>query len=442
MSQGQTTLVELSEALQDFAASPRFNFLKTLQVGRFVESAPLSLGILGEFTFEKLVELGTKKIAKLKWLSKEQEALLITLLRALGEEDGGELFQPPSPISPAVRESTEEADQEDSSEELLSSAQVEIDLRNRLQAVRRSPDFETLRFRSLGQFWDPSWPRAPFEESFTLEQLTELDMSTLFRKRTMTSSRIRYMTKALDRALGPDEGDGKEESRAAHVVADSLLEEPTSHLPAQPAATSISVSWRQPPTRAGSVEAAVLEYFLDACSVAHASSHPLERALSALPPYLSGDQFISLLDSGPLDKAIGIAVRKWLVHADTQGSARALSLMLQGLGISLNALAEMFAGESFRGATALIGLQAYARILGAEEVSISGSVCKGVWSLNPELLRVVVGRLGSSRGQRAIDTLNRLVPVMDPILHKWLCSVLQPQKRKRSPRKVSRTRKR
>jgi hypothetical protein len=104
MSQGQTTLVELSEALQQFASSPRFNFLKTLQVGRFVGTAPISLGILGEFTFEKLVELGTKKIAKLKWLNKEQESLLVTLLQALGDGEAGDLFSPPPPISPRIRE--------------------------------------------------------------------------------------------------------------------------------------------------------------------------------------------------------------------------------------------------------------------------------------------------------------------------------------------------
>jgi hypothetical protein len=441
MSQGQTTLVELSEALQQFASSPRFNFLKTLQVGRFVGTAPISLGILGEFTFEKLVELGTKKIAKLKWLNKEQESLLVTLLQALGDGEAGDLFSPPPPISPRIRERVEEAQEQDAPEEIVSSVQLEIDLRDRLQELKNDPRFESLRFRSLGQFWDSSWPRAPFEESFTLEQLIELDMSTLFRKRTMSSSRIMYMTKALGRALQGGREASRDEPRTPQPVVNPPVQQLSSNSASEVSAELVEVSWREAATRGGAVELAVLEYFLESCSLARSSSRPLESALATLPSYLSGDQFLSVLDAGPLDDDIVEAVGRWIASSHVESSVKALSMMLQGPGVSLSTVVEVFFGETFRGANARIGAQVVARILGAQEVSIAGRVCGAVWSLNPELIRIIVKHIEESRTLCAGDSLRSILPAMDPILQTWLYGILKTSKGKKSPRKMSRTRK-
>ena len=443
MSQGQTTLVELSEALQHFSASPRFNFLKTLQVGRFIGSAPVSLGILGEFTFEKLVELGTRKIAKLKWLNKEQESLLVTLLEALSKGDSGELFCPPPPVSPQVRETADDPALPEHSEEILSSVQVEIDFRERLQGLKGHPDFEDLRFRSLGSFWDPQWPRAPFEESFTLEQLIELDMSTLFRKRTMTSSRISFMTKALDRAL-----QRKEDSLAPASAAPQPTEEPISRhsSPALSvdsyASASKAVAWRATATSTSPHELVVLESFLEACGNARGSSRPLERALSELPEYLSGDEFLMLLDSNALDASVHAAVGRWLESSTAEQPTKALAIMLQGPGVDLSAIVELFMSESIRGAHALLAAHVVVRALGAREVSVSNIVCKGVWSLNPDALGFIVKRVRGSRSSGVGESLKSICPVLDPILQAWLYGIVQPSKRKKSPRKVSRTRKR
>jgi hypothetical protein len=438
MSQGAATLVELSEALQHFAASPRFNFLKTLQVGRFIGSAPLSLGILGEFTFEKLVELGTKKIAKLKWLNKDQEALLVTLLVALSEGDSGELFCPPPPISSQIREAAGEADPDECSEEVLSSVQVEIDLRDRLQALKGHPDFETLRYRSLGSFWEPEWPRAPFEESFTLDQLIELDMSTLFRKRTMTSSRIRYMTKALDRALGREEESPVHKSTGVQPVV-----EPTVQLAyAAPSVDPRASTWRAYATSPSPHESVVLDSFLTACGNARGSSLPLERALSELPAYLSGDEFLLLLDSKALDVNARKMASSWLAASNVERATKPITIMLQGPGVALSSIAELFMGESFRGAHALLAAQVIARILGAQELSISDSACKGVWSLNPDLVDAIVKYVRGTRSSKVRDSLKAICPVLDPILQSWLYDIVQPSKRKKSPRKASRNRKR
>lgn len=443
MSQGQTTLVELSEALQHFAASPRFNFLKTLQVGRFIGSAPISLGILGEFTFEKLVELGTKKIAKLKWLNREQECLLVTLLDALSEGDSGELFCPPPPISPQIPETADDPGVQEYSEEVLSSVQVEIDLRDRLHALKRHTDFESLRVRSLGHFWDPTWPRAPFEESFTLEQLIELDMSTLFRKRTMTSSRIRYMTKALDRALGRKDEPLVPESIGTHAIMGPTAR----HTPPTPVVSSLAPSsnaldWRTHATSPSPHESVVLESFLEACGNARGSSRPLERALSELPGYLSGDDFLILLDTEPLNASVRAAVRGWLNSPAVEQAAKPLAIMLQGPGVGLPTIAELFTSESFPGASALLAAHVVVRILGAREVSVSNSVCKGVWSLNPDAVGFIVGHLRGTQSSSVRDSLRAICPALDPILQTWLYGVVQPLKRKKSPRKVSRNRKR
>src|SRR5687768_3519696 len=88
-------LQELSSALQEFAGSTRFNFLKTLQVGRFMKEPAVPLGVVSEFTFEKLVELGTKKLTKLKWLNRAQEEQLVNLLKALTRGDPITAAPPP-----------------------------------------------------------------------------------------------------------------------------------------------------------------------------------------------------------------------------------------------------------------------------------------------------------------------------------------------------------
>lgn len=443
MSQGQTTLVELGEALQHFAASPRFNFLKTLQVGRFIGSGPISLGILGEFTFEKLVELGTKKIAKLKWLNREQESLLVTLLEALSDGDSGELFCPAPPISPQIPEAADDPGVPEYTEEVLSSVQVEIDLRDRLQTLKGHPDFESLRLRSLGYFWDPTWPRAPFEESFTLEQLIDLDMSTLFRKRTMTSSRIRYMTKALDRALGRKEESPVSQSTGLRPTMESTAQHsPPTPLMSSHTPISNAPDWRAHATSPSPHESVVLESFLEACSNARGSSKPLERALSELPGYLSGDEFLILLDSKPLDTSVRAVVRRWLSSPAAEQATRPLAIMLQGPGVGLSAIAELFMSESFRGAYALLAAHVVVRIVGAREVSVSNSVCKGVWSLNPDAVGFIVEHLRGARSSSVRDSLRSVCPVLDPILQTWLYGIVQPSKRKKSPRKVSRTRKR
>ncbi len=438
MSQGQTTLVELSEALQHFSASPRFNFLKTLQVGRFIGSAPLSLGILGEFTFEKLVELGTKKIAKLKWLNREQESLLVTLLKALSEGDSGQLFCPPPPISPQIRGVADEPESLEDSEEILSSVQVEIDLRERLQALKGHPDFESLRIRSLGYFWDPAWPRAPFEESFTLEQLMELDMSTLFRKRTMTSSRIRYMTKALDRALGRKEEPLVFESRGLRAAEEQIDRTAA----AVQSMSSHSLAWREYAISPSPHESVLLESFLGSCSNSHSSSLPLERALAELPTYLSGDEFLALLGTGTLESALRKAIGQWLASPNIELIIKQIALILQGPGVALRVIAEMFMGERFQGAQALLAAHVVVRMLGAREVSLSNAVCKGVWSLNPDIVEVLVKQVRGTRRSSVRDSLKSICPVLDPILQTWLYGAMQPSKRKKSPRKVSRIRKR
>lgn len=434
MNEQQATLVELSEALQNFAASPRFGFLKTLQVGRFVGSAPTSLGILGEFTFEKLVELGTKKIAKLRWLTKEQELLLITLLHALSDGDAGELFSPPPPIRPAVQAGPDRTGQEDGAEEVVSSVQVEIDLRERLQSLKGSPEFHRLRHCVLGQFWDPGWPRAPFEESFTLEQLTDLDMSILFRKRTMSSSRILYMTKALDRALGSTESVSNQPATSQAYLGESpTLAKVPSHEVARPGVPQ----WRAPAVNPGPIELAVLQHLLEACSRANSSSKPLERVLAMLPQYLTGDQVLSLLSTDPLDKQIDVASIDWRAISDMQDALRPLYLMLQGPGVSLSTLTDIFTGDCFDGANALLGVQLVVRMLGAEQVSIGTSSCQGVWSLNPEALRVLVSHMRAVRQGSSKNALKAILPEIDPVLRSWLHDLLQPGQAKRPKKKNS-----
>ena len=80
---------------------------------------------------------------------------------------------------------------------------VEADLRisEALNALKNSPRFESLKKRRLGEFWLPEWPRAPFEEDFTFQFASEIDVDMLLKKRSFNGLKIDAFIQAIHRAV-------------------------------------------------------------------------------------------------------------------------------------------------------------------------------------------------------------------------------------------------
>jgi hypothetical protein len=204
-------IFELSRVLHEFAASGRYAFLKTLQVGRFLDPGGQSLGVVAELTFEKLIELGSKKLAKLRWLSPAQTESLVKLLRTLATETPGQEIPPL--ISPTIsrggpqpREASAAPESEDRGVRvddvvIYGSVEAENRLRDTLKSLKSSAAFEQVADLPLSKFWKPEWVRSPFEEALTVRQLGEIDIANILKKRTMNLRRIAAMIAALEATL-------------------------------------------------------------------------------------------------------------------------------------------------------------------------------------------------------------------------------------------------
>jgi hypothetical protein len=449
-------LADLSQALRRFAASPRYGFVKTLQVGRLVGAEGNPLGVVNELTFEKLVELGTKRIAKLGWLSRQQELLLVQVLDAFSDSESGAVVgdsaEPPPTILSSDSSGDSSGEQCFADEPVVSSVQLELDLRERLQQLQRHPHQAQLAMRQLGEFWDPGWLRAPFEESFTLGQLAHFDLANLLRKRTVSSDRLRCIVKALDRALS--------ETPAAQPLAPTAPALPLTATAAQPRPPHGSVPLRRGPVSPTTAvtewvhaarpvlpyHEALLEFFAQACLTAAASAHPLACSVARLPELLSARQLLPLLQGLPGDEVTYQQLQAWRSEATVAHSLQGAALILQGPAVPLMALASALFDGAFEGAAARLAAQIVVLALGASQPHVQGRACQGTFSLNPELLAALVERALEKQPRRLTKELlskelARLCPALEAEVHQWLCEVVvappisrPPVRKRRMPR--------
>jgi len=220
MSQQTSTLnKQLQEALSLFSHSARFPLLKTVQVGRLMPEGSQLLGDLAELTFEQLVERVEIATDTNVSINQESEQALLHLLSALSE-DGGESSQlaPDEDISVVIPDSFTSIDIPTLDDDLkrlseipnedepptdvpVGSVPLELALRANLTKITAHDKYNLVKQRRVGDFWDPKWTPAPFEESITIEQLAGLDLATLFKKRMVTDTRVQSILRALNRVL-------------------------------------------------------------------------------------------------------------------------------------------------------------------------------------------------------------------------------------------------
>jgi hypothetical protein len=78
---------------------------------------------------------------------------------------------------------------------------TELILQGLIDALRVSPRLTQHEHRRLGEFWEEHWPRAPFEETFTLRQLSQLEAYVLLKKRSVTDKKAHFIHLAVKKAL-------------------------------------------------------------------------------------------------------------------------------------------------------------------------------------------------------------------------------------------------
>jgi len=194
-------LGELEEAVSRLAESPRFDFLKNLIVAEFTDSRKATP--LGGITFGDLrdrlrtTESLGEDIAQLSPADHQKLLKTISELGGLGAPE-------PSPSAPESQPLPAPERPPRSEPPILSSVEAERRLTDAISALKSAPNFHLIKFSRLGDFWQEGWPRAPFEEALTLQQITEMKVAVMLEKRSFGPTKILNFVRALERAVGGD----------------------------------------------------------------------------------------------------------------------------------------------------------------------------------------------------------------------------------------------
>lgn len=424
----------LSEAIQAFAATPRYQFLRALQVGRFLSPDEEGVGVVSELTFEKLVELGSTKIAKLRWLSEPQEARLVALLSALSDEEVTpnpleKLITPPPRPSPLSSNYTPE------DEEGLSSAEVENRLRETLLKLSSHKKFNLVAHMPLSSFWSEDWPRAPFEEAMSLEQLCGMDLALLWKKRTTTSRRIDRMARAAQTALDQIEsklGGSDEEETPVSVAEPQNIPEKRklSVVPQQSRTVSrstVEVSalrhrWMEEAIELQPLERVGIRKFLEVCFQPDVKNDQIGSILRIAIETISLADFISVLSPDWNIESSTAAIRLFSAIPEVQENSTAIRLVLQGPGVHISALRKLSPVLEHDPEVGDLALMAVVKMLGAREISVRGEVCSKVYSLNPGLLETVLTAITDFDKKEPMKTVSQYLPNLDQHLSSWFTS--------------------
>ena len=408
---------ELQAALEEFASSPRFNFLKTIQVGPLLGDDASTLGPLAEITFEQLVASADQQFSALRALDDSQERLLITVLHALAEGEGAE--SPDGGVESGGE--VDAAASEEPSETTFNSVQCELEVRDRVVHLKAHPELARVAHVTLGTFWSAESPRAPFEESLTIRQFLSLDLGVLAKKRSMTSLRMRALARALEgatRHLG-----GVDESPSIEAVA--------------PVQTRCSDPVREPVARhkwhgyAGAsspIEMALIECVVHASSDAERNAMTVLGALHHFCSVFTPADFLRIMGSAPLTVPAQRKLAAWANSGALREVVPSILLALQGPGTHISRIARLLQGHNSPGAVFAIAGTLIARGLGASQVCVGGAVCPDVWTCNPGLITLIARQMQVERKQSWATTLSTYCPEMDPFLQSWLHGVSSPTK--------------
>jgi hypothetical protein len=406
---------ELSRALEAFVSSSRYGFLKGLQIGKLIGADADSLGSIADLTFEGLLEMGTEH---LQALSVVQKRVLISTLFALGEGDFAA-----APDALAV----------DSEGVVISSVQAENALRERLQALQSHPNFAKNKLRKLGDFWDSSWPSAPFEEAFTLSQLVAVDLSTLQKKRAVLPTRIVLITKAVERVLeiisASDEAAGPQARTSGTLnQTQAMLQRPIT-LPVEEPRLH---PWMSELAKLTIFEAAFLEYVLEQPAKLVERGASKVALVGSLATVFSASEVISLAQGKEPSKPLTKKLKGWLASYEDQSEVTMLQEALQGPGLHVERISALLTLSDWPPSFGRLVSIVFLRAVGAQPITFNKQQCTEVFSLNPALAELLVSGLkGSTKTPAALSNLLKVAcPAMDPFLHSWLCEAVKSSKRR------------
>lgn len=413
---------ELCQALRNFAASPRFGFLKSLQVGPILGDDAKSLGAVSQMTFEELVASIENHESDLHQLNDGQERLLTAVVVALCEGDVAESREP----SFDVAEEGHDDEGDEAAHSTFNSVQCEVELREQIGKMKGHPDLVRVKNTTVGTFWAEGVPRAPFEESLTIGQLLGLDLGVLAKKRSMTSMRMKALALALENALHSLE---QVESLAQERQQPDPPTTPRSRPSERQRANASRHKWSGHFDTCSPSEAALVESVMRACSDEPTDAENVYGALHHFCSVFSVSDFLSIMRGAPLASPTQRKLGAWAHSSALRRFVPLVQMMLQGPGTHINRVAGVFNETGHASAVYGIVSTLVVRGIGGSLVSLLDVSCPDVWTRNPKLVALIAREARSYPKVSVSQALLEVCPDMDPFLHAWLQGIASPQRK-------------
>jgi hypothetical protein len=243
-----------------------------------------------------------------------------------------------------------------------------------------------------------------------------MDITVLFKKRTVNDHRVYLICCALERAL---------QSLSIPVI-DAAVSAPEEIRCAEfpqavpPVSQSDTFQWRVSDSRIASVKKAIVE--LTALAAQRQQDLAVNQLLCAVMHNFSPEEFIQIVVGEELSVALGKRIRQVVDEIFSVERCQLLAVLLQGPGVHITSVAHMLSSAaSSEGAVVELLAVLVARGLGAQPVHYKDAICEGFWTLNVDLVAHLIGEAQKapkkpSRGQGD----NPPVAALDPILLDWI----------------------
>jgi len=414
---------DIAAALTRFSTSPRFDFFRNLFVSEFTAARSKDSPVAG-LTFgaleERLMDSGSlgDEVAALD--SVDQHTLLRRIIELGGESTAP--LPPPPETTPAEAPPPPRFAQIE--KPVLSSVEAEKKLTEALAALRSSPRFSTVRLSRLGDFWDGSWPRAPFEEALTLQQVADMKVQAMLEKRSFGPAKIVHVIKAIERAIGstPQASSTNRSDAAA-----------PSRQPLHSSRSSPAPRWNVESERLPGHALATLRYLESFSESVDAERNPVVKLLSRLPETLTAreaavswfrqesdnDIVAGLMHMAPAAAADAYEAGNRKIRAlflDLAPSeSRSWELALHGAGVTLKALLGVYPDGGAPRETLTAAAKMILGALGAKHPFVFGRTLGDYYTRAPEAAELILKRLISAL-PLADDQLRRELQILLPFM--------------------------
>lgn len=282
---------ELDQIFSRIRALPAFEMLGNLPVSHFLSGQAGSLNEgLSALTLKRAADLGAAKVCGLPGISPaDANELKVALQNLCGAEAAAQA--PAAEVQVASRPR----------DRVFVSTQAEMRLTALIAQLSGAPFFDSVKSRTLGEFWAKDSARSPFEECISFKQLCDMNMESFLRKKSFTASRVDAIIRSIEECLARQGQKGGEErpgpacpAPASPAAAEVPRQEP---LPAERDTAGAPAGWLEGGSGLPTHVVCLLDLAFGELEAACASPRPLWRMLGALPRRIDALELAALLVS-------------------------------------------------------------------------------------------------------------------------------------------------